>query len=288
VELTPKGAIMAGMVVNEDTVVVITGGATGIGRSMALSFVGRGAKVVVADIDESAAGELVREIAGLGGEATAVHVDVSSAESVERLADTAFSTYGRVDVLCNNAGVSMRPYRASWNASLRDFAWLMEVNYFGVVNGILSFVPRMRAQSGHKHMVNTSSVTALDIAPGHAPYAATKAAVTALSDALRYELEDHGDDFGVTVLYPGLIPTRIATSERLRPDQERSSSRHIEAYEPKRAATLAYNAPVAVETIGELVLAAVLSGSNAVLTHEYPEAEIEARLIQLREGAPAI
>lgn len=276
--------MVGGTEIDGDSVVVITGGATGIGRSMALSFSGRGARIVVADIDEGAAEGAVREIVGLGGEATPVRVDVSSADSVEDLAEFAYSKYGRVDVLCNNAGVSMRPHRATWNASLRDYAWMMEVNYFGVVHGILSFVPRMRAQQGHKHMVNTASVTALDIAPGHATYAASKAAVIALSDALRYELEDHGDDFGVTVLYPGLIPTRIATSERLRPDDERSATRHVEAYEPERAAARAYNAPVAVETIGALVLEAVLSRSNAVLTHPYPEAEIEDRLIQLREG----
>ncbi|OZC64610.1 hypothetical protein CH277_18130 [Rhodococcus sp. 06-469-3-2] len=270
---------------NSESVVVITGAATGIGRAMTLSFVARGARVIVADIDEAAAAGLVAEVSELGGTAFAARVDVSNAESVELLADSVFSRHGRVDVLCNNAGVSMRPHRASWSASIRDFAWAMEVNYFGVVHGIVSFVPRMREQSGHKHLVNTSSVTALDIAPGHAPYAASKAAVTALSDALRYELEDHGDDFGVTVLYPGLVPTSIATSERLRPDNDRSAVRNIVAYEPERAATLTYNLPVAAETLGELAVEAVLSGQNAVLTHGYPDAEIEARLKDLRDGA---
>ncbi|WP_196806190.1 SDR family NAD(P)-dependent oxidoreductase [Rhodococcus sp. 114MFTsu3.1] len=276
---------MTGSSLNRESVVVITGAATGIGRAMTLSFVARGARVVVADIDDAAAAALVAEVSELGGTAFAERVDVSKAESVERLADSVFSQHGRVDVLCNNAGVSMRPHRASWNASIRDFAWAMEVNYFGVVHGIVSFVPRMRAQPGHKHMVNTSSVTALDIAPGHAPYAASKAAVTALSDALRYELEDHDDDFGVTVLYPGLVPTSIATSERLRPDSDRSAVRNVIAYEPERAATLTYNLPVAAETLGELAVEAVETGQNAVLTHGYPGTEIEARLQDLRNGA---
>jgi hypothetical protein len=83
------------------------------------------------------------------GTAIAAAADVVKVESVEALADRCFSTFGNVDVLCNNAGVAMRPFRAAWVASVADYKWMMDVNYFGVVHGILAFVPRMRQQTGH-------------------------------------------------------------------------------------------------------------------------------------------
>jgi NAD(P)-dependent dehydrogenase (short-subunit alcohol dehydrogenase family) len=271
---------------DSSSVVVITGAATGIGRSMADAFTSRGARVVIADIDEKAADTAAGEIAATGGQAYAHQVNVTDPNSIEALADYVYAEFGRVDVLCNNAGVTMRPFRASWNASLRDFTWMLEVNYLGVVNGLLSFVPRMRDQPGHKHMVNTASFTALDTSPGHAAYAASKAAVIALSDALRIELQDQGDDFGVTVLYAGAIPSRLATSERLRPAEERSDQRHIEEYQSPRPAPFHYT-PRPVEDVGPLVVQAVLAGSSACLTHRYPHEEIERRLAELRAAAPS-
>jgi NAD(P)-dependent dehydrogenase (short-subunit alcohol dehydrogenase family) len=267
------------------SVVVITGAATGIGRSMANAFANLGARVVIADIDEEAASAAAGEIKSAGGVAFAHHVNVANSDSVQALADDVFSEHGRVDVLCNNAGVTMRPFRASWDASLRDFTWMLEVNYLGVVNGIISFVPRMRVQAGHKHMVNTASFTALDTAPGHAAYAASKAAVIALSDAIRIELEDQGDDFGVTVIYAGAVPSRLATSERLRPAAERSDQRKIEEYRSPRPTPFHY-LPRPVEDIGPLVVHAVLAGKPACLTHRYPHSEIEKRLEALRAGVP--
>ncbi|MER6975675.1 SDR family NAD(P)-dependent oxidoreductase [Streptomyces carpinensis] len=277
---------MQPITVDASSVVVITGGATGVGRSMALAFAERGAQVVLADIDQPAARATAEGMQRNGHRAEGIGVDVAQAASVHALADRVFGTYGKVDVLCNNAGVTMRPFRASWNASAQDFAWIMGVNYHGVVHGILSFVPRMRAQPGHKHMVNTASFTALDVMPGHAAYAASKAAVIALSDALRIELADHGEDFGVTVLYAGAIPTRLVTSERLRPESERSAARGVIAYQPSRPEPF-HTAPRPLDEIGELVVGAVLEDKPAVLTHRYPHDEIEARLAQLRAGAPA-
>lgn len=268
-------------------VVVVTGGASGIGRAMVDSFRRRGAKLVIADIDEAAAERAAEELRAEGAIALAAKVDVSSAGSVQALADTSFAHFGRVDVLCNNAGVSMRPYRASWNASISDYAWLMGVNYFGVVHGILSFVPRMRQQTGHKHVVNTSSVTALDIAPGHAPYAATKAAIATLSDALRYELRDHGDDFGVTVVYPGLVTTEIATSERFRPSEESSSTRDVIEYTPARAAGLNYNVPILPALVGEMIVDAIESGVDSVHTHGFPTDLVAERLAVTRGSTPS-
>lgn len=209
-------------------VAVITGAGSGMGRSMALSLAREGVDIVVADI-EPEWGERVRaEIAALGRGAIMVETDVSDPQSVERLADAAYARFGKVDLLINNAGVTLVPFRAVWETSLADFQWVINVNLFGVIHGIAAFVPRMRAQPGEKHIVNTSSLAGIVTVPGAAPYVASKMAVTGLSDTIRAELA--ADGFGVTVLLPGFVHSNILSSERLRPEGDRSDARGVGGY----------------------------------------------------------
>src|SRR5690349_13150880 len=196
-------------------VAVITGGGTGMGRSMALSLAAEGVAVVVSGIEAEVAERVCAEAIARGGEAIAVKTDVSKLEEVEALADAAYARFGKVDILINNAGVTLRPFRAVWDTSYDDFRWIVGVNLWGVIHGVHVFVPRMRRQSGEKHIVNVSSMGTLAKVPGHSSYVMTKAAVNGFSEVIREELADDG--FGVTVLYPGYVKTRIATSERLRP-----------------------------------------------------------------------
>ncbi|MFJ2028751.1 SDR family NAD(P)-dependent oxidoreductase [Streptosporangium sp. NPDC087985] len=260
----------------DNAVSVVTGAGSGIGRSIAQSMASRGARVVVTDIEADAAEAVATEIRAAGGTAIAVQVDVADYDAVAALADRAYAEYGRVDVLCNNAGVTMRPYRAVWDASAADFTWMMQINYFGVVNGLLAFVPRMRAQSGHKHIVNTSSMATLDEVPGHGMYTASKAAVDGISDVLRAELIDQGDDFGVTVLYPGQVTTRIATSERLRAAGERSDARQVKAYE-RRSEPKTHALPLDPDVVGDMVIHAIDNDLRYCLTHPAPAEELRAR-----------
>lgn len=208
-----------------DKVAVVTGAATGMGRSIALALAGEGAHVVVADIDLAEAEKVRDEIRALGRRSIAVHTDVADEASVGRLADASYAEFGRTDILVNNAGVTLRPYRAVWDTSHADYRWVFAINIMGVINGTLAFVPRMRAQAGEKHIVNTSSMGTLVKVPGHSAYNASKAAVNAFSDTIREELEP--DDFTVTILFPGYVKTRIGTSERLRPEGDRSDNRTI-------------------------------------------------------------
>jgi NAD(P)-dependent dehydrogenase (short-subunit alcohol dehydrogenase family) len=212
----------------------VTGAGGGIGESIARELAARGGVVVVADIEKDAADRVAQDILSHGGQAETMQVDVGDAQAVQAVADEVFVRRGRVDVLVNNAGVSMRPLRAVWDASVTDFEWMMRINYFGVVNGIRSFLPRMRAQGTRGHIVNTSSFVTLNETPGHGMYAASKAAVDGISEVLRAELEDLGDPIGVTVLYPGQVTTRIATSERLRDAPDRSEARGVKPYEQVR------------------------------------------------------
>ncbi|MFG2042992.1 SDR family NAD(P)-dependent oxidoreductase [Dactylosporangium sp. NPDC048998] len=261
-----------------DAGVVITGAGSGIGRSMALEFARQGARVLVADINGDAAQKVVDEIEAQGGTGRSRAVDVTDSDSVSALADEAFEYLGRVDVLCNNAGVTWRPFRAVWNATLADFRWMTEVNYFGVVHGVLAFLPRMRAQAGHKHIVNTSSLATLSTTPGHAPYTASKHAVDGLSDVLREELIDHGDDFGVTVLYPGLITTNIGeTSKAVRRQQTDTDLSDAIAYEQIRSFDYPHNQPKPPDNVGKQVIEAIRRNDPYCITHPAPADQLEER-----------
>jgi len=255
----------------------ITGAGSGMGESIARELAGRGGHVILADIEKEAADRVAQDILTRGGAAVAMKVDVADPEDVQVAADEVFMRHGRLDVLVNNAGVSMRPPRAVWDASIADFGWMMKVNYFGVVHGILSFLPRMRAQGTRGHIVNTSSFVTLDDVPGFGMYTASKAAVDGISEVLRAELEDQGDPIGVTVLYPGMVTTRIATSERLRNESERSETRGVKPYERVRPLAV-YEEAIEPALVGPMVIEAIEQNAPYCLTHPAPVETLNRRL----------
>lgn len=264
---------------------VVTGGGNGMGKSIALSLAREGSKVVVADIAAEAANNVAAEINAAGGTAIAVATDVGSTESVNALADHAFAEFGKVDILVNNAGVTMRPFRAVWNASMADFEWMMNINYFGVVRGLRAFLPRMMAQSGRRHIVNTSSFASLGETPGHGMYAASKAALDAMSDTLRAEFHDNAVDIGVTVLFPGAVTTGIAqNSETFRKQEDRSANREVEAYVDKRGRHSEHMFAIAPELVGDMVLRAINADAPYVTTHPANPKLLQARVEQILSG----
>jgi NAD(P)-dependent dehydrogenase (short-subunit alcohol dehydrogenase family) len=143
--------------------------------------------------------------------------DVRDAEDVSALAAEVMARFGRVDVVCNNAGVISSPAPA-WEQSAHDWLWTVQVNLLGVANGVRAFVPHLVA-AGRGHVVNTSSIAGLTAIPGggNAAYSATKHAVIGFSETLRLELSLVAPEVGVTVLCPGPVATRIHDAERNRP-----------------------------------------------------------------------
>lgn len=197
-----------------DRTAVITGGASGIGFGLATAFAARGAKLVLADIDEPALAQAERTLRDGGAEVIGVRTDVTQRDSVAALAERAFSHFGAVHLVCNNAGIAL--FGELVKAPREDWEFTMNVDFWGVVNGVEAFVPRLIEQKQGGHVLNTASMAGLIGMKWLGIYCAAKFAVVGLTEALQRELEPH--DIGVSVLCPMIVDTNItANSQRLRP-----------------------------------------------------------------------
>jgi NADP-dependent 3-hydroxy acid dehydrogenase YdfG len=192
---------------------------------LAESFAQRGLDVVLADVEADPLRQATSAIEALGVATLAVRTDVRVATDLEALADATLERFGRVDLVCNNAGVSSMP-TPSWELSASDWEWVLSVNLNGVINGIRAFVPHLVAQNAG-HVVNTASMAGISAAPWLGPYLASKHAVVALSEGLALELGQVAPDVGVTVVCPGLVATNIVGSDRNRPDDLPASAHEI-------------------------------------------------------------
>jgi NAD(P)-dependent dehydrogenase (short-subunit alcohol dehydrogenase family) len=163
------------MVELDGGVAVVTGGASGIGRALAERFARERAKIVLADIDERALAGALDSIRARGGEALGVATDVTDLASVQALAAAAFKAFGKVNVLCNNAGVAL--WGGLESATHRDWQWVLGVNLWGVIHGVEAFVPRMIASKERGHIVNTASMAGLVATRGLGVYNTSKYAV---------------------------------------------------------------------------------------------------------------
>lgn len=201
-------------------VAVVTGGASGIGRALAQRFAAEGMRLVLADVEEGALDVTVAELRSGGAEVVGVRTDVTSFASVAALADAAYEAFGAVHVLCNNAGVGP-PGGLVWDTTPNDWAWTFGVNVFGVAHGIQAFVPRMLASGEEGVVVNTSSPDGpIAPMPQASVYAATKCAVTCVTECLAAQLAAESDKVTAAVFYPsgkGLLDTGLWTSDRNRP-----------------------------------------------------------------------
>jgi NAD(P)-dependent dehydrogenase (short-subunit alcohol dehydrogenase family) len=185
-------------------VAVITGAASGIGTGLAHKALSLGMRVVLADIQEKALKDFA---ATLKGEVVTVATDVSDAASVEALAEKAYAAFGEVDLLFNNAGVMATGF--SWEIEPARWDRSIGVNFYGVLHGIRSFVPRFLKAGRPAHIVNTSSVGGFLASPMMAPYSVTKYAVVALTESLRGELEMLKAPVGISLLAPGPVDSGI-------------------------------------------------------------------------------
>lgn len=267
-------------------VAVVTGAASGIGRALADRFASEGMKVVLADVDAEALQRAEGELRNSGAAVAGRPTDVSKAEDVEALAEFAVDTFGAVHVVCNNAGVGVGG--VTWQNTVKDWEWVLGVNLWGVIHGIRSFVPRMLAQGGECHVVNTASGAGLHTRPWLAMYCASKHAVVALSESLYHELSLSGSTVRVSVLCPAVVNTRIGESERNRPEQLRDGasagvpSQQMQVMEQAFRALLATGLPP--ERVAEHVVEAIREERFYILTHEETKERVRARMEDILES----
>jgi NAD(P)-dependent dehydrogenase (short-subunit alcohol dehydrogenase family) len=198
-----------------DKVAFVTGGASGIGFGMGRAFLEAGMKVMLADIERPALDEALAGLNTYDNRVRGVIADVSNRGAMMRAAEETIAAFGKVHVLCNNAGVGGGA--GIDDVSVDDWRWVVDVNLMGVVHGIAAFLPHIRAHGEGGHIVNTASMAGMvSRMLGFGPYSATKFAVVALSEGLAGELEPHR--IGVSVLCPGWVRTRINESARNRPE----------------------------------------------------------------------
>ncbi len=240
-------------------VAVITGGASGIGRAMAEAFRDSGMTVVIADVEAVA---LERTASELG--VHHVQVDVTKEEQVAALAEEVRSRFGTCHLLCNNAGVGGGGMLHE--LSLRDWKWVINVNLWGVVHGLQSFLPMLLGNPDGGHVVNTASMAGLSPLPGAAPYAATKYAVVGISETMREELRD--SQVGVSVLCPGFVKTNIFTSQRNRPEELRNERKKTSARVANEdMIRLVNETAIDPRDVAAKVLAAVENDEFWIITH---------------------
>jgi short-subunit dehydrogenase len=192
-------------------VAVITGGASGIGRALALNLSKRGARIVLADKNMVGLLETQKMIIELDGISSIHELDVSDPDAFQVLADKVESIYGQVHMLFNNAGVSLID-RAT-EQSLEDFHWLMNINFWGVVHGCKAFLPKLQ-QADEAIIVNVSSLFGLLALPLQSAYNASKFAVRGYTEALRIEMR--GTSVQVSCVHPGGIKTDITKNAKVK------------------------------------------------------------------------
>jgi NAD(P)-dependent dehydrogenase (short-subunit alcohol dehydrogenase family) len=186
---------------------VVTGAANGIGLAIVEAFVGEGMRVVMADVDEVHLGAQAARLRNQGADIHAVPVDVRDSDAVDRVGRAAIERFGTLHVAVNNAGVVMMGN--SWEITLEEWHRVLDIDLWGVIHGIRTFVPLILASGQEGHVVNIASMAAVLPMSQVGPYTVAKHGVLGLSDVLRAEFEALAAPVGVSVVMPGLIRTAM-------------------------------------------------------------------------------
>lgn len=242
-------------------VAFITGGAGGVGLEMAKAFGREGMKVMIADIDERALTQAVDTLNGMQIKAEGVPCDVSRRDQLREAALKTVATFGKVHLVCNNAGVAVGGMLGETSDSCWE--WIIDVNLKSVVYGVETFWPLIDSHGEGGHIVNTASIAGLITAPGMEAYSATKYAVVAMSEGWAMQLAPR--NIGMSVLCPGFVRTRIHQSARTR--QDRYGKGHEPASGMKQATDALVESGIPVEPVGARVVEAVKGGEFYIFTH---------------------
>jgi NAD(P)-dependent dehydrogenase (short-subunit alcohol dehydrogenase family) len=265
----------------------VTGGASGIGLAVCRAFGQRGMNVVIADVETEMCTNAVETLRREGLRATGTACDVSDHASLAEAAARAFSEFGHVHILCNNAGVSRAGPIEAIAAS--DWEWVIGVNLKGLIHGLQIFLPHMKAHGEASHIVNTASINGMAGTALAGPYSATKFASVGISEVLAAELE--GSAIGVSVLCPSWVKTRMLDNGRNRParfggpislDADSSNAERNRRY----AQALADGLDPA--DVAELVVKAIQARRLYIFTHGDRRESVRQRFEAMMAGFDAI
>ena len=266
---------------------VVTGAASGIGFALAERFAAARMRVVLADIEEDALSRAVKQLEQRQAEVIGVPVNTMVRESVFELAERAIDAFGKVHVLCNNAGVvsTSSANAGIWELPESEWDWVLGVNLHGVLYGLQAFVPHMLEHGESGHIVNTASLAALMPATGS--YGVSKHGVLVLTENLYNDLKARDAAIGASVLCPGLVNTQIYDAERNRPTELRSDSSDApsEVVAVGRALLEQGKAPA---EIAEAVVQSIEENRLYILPHPAWDDFLSSRLEHiLARGGPA-
>jgi NAD(P)-dependent dehydrogenase (short-subunit alcohol dehydrogenase family) len=253
----------------------VTGGASGIGLALGRAFARAGMQVMLADIEREALDGAVRALAATGAAVEGVVCDVSDRAAVEGAAAATLAAFGKVHLLCNNAGVGVGGGPVDQIAPA-DWEWAIGVNLMGVIHGIAAFLPHIRRQGEGGQVVNTASMAGMTTAPMMSPYNVTKFGVVTLSEALAQELQ--GTGIGVSVLCPGWVNTAIGDSARHRPARFGASPAFLPLAQERRAQIAALlRSGMSPDEVAARVMAAIRDNDLYVFTHPAMRGALEER-----------
>jgi NAD(P)-dependent dehydrogenase (short-subunit alcohol dehydrogenase family) len=259
----------------------VTGGASGIGLALSRAFAQAGLKVMLADVEAEALAAAVESLHDVGPDVRGVSCDVADAASVERAANASFEAFGNVHVVCNNAGVAAGG--GIDKISLDNWRWVLDVNLMGVVHGIRSFLPHIRAHGEGGHIVNTASMAGMQGGLGFSPYTASKFAVVGMSEGLAAQLAPLG--IGVSVLCPSYVRTGIGQSGRNRP-QRYGPAPALDPNSPAAAivAEIAMRLQAGLDPadVAARVLDAIRNDELYVFTHPNMREEVDERFAAIQ------
>ncbi|MBD9562245.1 SDR family NAD(P)-dependent oxidoreductase [Pseudomonas sp. PDM09] len=251
-------------------VAVITGAASGIGLALAMAFAQRGVHIALLDIESEALSEAARNVMSKGVQVLPLVCDVANRAEVEAARDQVLERFGRVDILCNNAGV-MLPFGPLWTLDATGWEWILNVNLRGVFNGLHVFTPLLVAQDSG-YVVTTASMAGVSTIPGNAAYNATKHAVVSLTETLEADLRVAGSKVGVTVLCCGLVRTRIRDAARNRPGHS-----NVPLQVPDAAASASGAGHIDPEEVAKQVLDAIAQGQLYLFTNPNSQVRVRTR-----------
>lgn len=262
-------------------VAFITGGASGVGLGIAKVFSGAGIKIVIADIRQDHLDGAMAHFRDGKRAVHAIRLDVTDRDAMARAADECERVFGKVHILCNNAGINS--FGPMDEASYDDWDWIMGVNLNGVINGLVTFIPRIKAHGEGGHIVNTASMASFVTGPGAGIYTASKFAVRGLSECLWYNLAPL--NIGVSVLCPGLVDSNIYESEKIRP---KHLGRHGYPVNERFMKSLEQVHRLGMDPVevGEKVLRGIERGDLYILTHPDHRQELKEIFEEILAALP--